>query len=57
MRTFNKRELASFLGISTRTVARWVRHRGLPVQVQKNGAYLFCEQEVVEWVRSKGRIL
>lgn len=50
----NRKELASWLNISGRTVSRWVNERELPHSHGINGELVFEEKAVREWLERGG---
>lgn len=58
MSTYNKRELASLLGISKRTLERWTNELGLPYK--RAGSIrkvYFDEEQVMQWMEQRTKLV
>lgn len=49
------RECAAFLGQSSRTVSKWVKHAGLPCAQINGGKLIFNRAMVSNWLAEKTR--
>jgi len=49
-----KREIAAAIGVSERTIERWMATRGLPCERRRNGRVLFCVEACQAWCRQSG---
>lgn len=48
---YTKPEISKMLGVSTRTIERWMKNRWIPFHKSFNGRVTFDEKEIEEWVR------
>lgn len=48
---YTKPEISKMLGVSTRTIERWMKNRWIPFHKSFNGRVTFDKKEIEEWVR------
>ena len=48
---YTKSDISKMLGISTRTIERWMKNGWIPFHKSFNGRVTFNKQEIDEWVR------
>lgn len=49
-----KGDVSKLLGVSTRTIDRWMKNRWIPFHKSFNGRVTFDPKEIEEWVRRNG---
>ncbi|KEF36290.1 DNA-binding protein, excisionase family [Schinkia azotoformans MEV2011] len=58
MNTYNKRELASLLGITKQTLERWTNELGLPCKRRGSLRMVYFEEEqVMQWMKQRTKLI